>query len=98
MMLIGDQIGNMPGQKIEGISREMSRFVKHNSGFHGNRFDCKRRRLHEGSSSLQALVRMLKTAYFSPAHPWRAETRRLPQVRSRRVPEKLKAKYLSARI
>src|SRR5690242_11998740 len=38
MMLVGDQIGNMPGQEIEGVSRKKTRLVNSNSRFHCDQF------------------------------------------------------------
>lgn len=55
MMLVGDQIRNMPGQEIEGVSCEVTRFVNSNSRLHGSILR-ERRSLHEGCSSLQELV------------------------------------------
>ena len=34
MMLIGDQIGDVPGQEIERLSGEVTRFVSSNSRLH----------------------------------------------------------------
>ena len=55
MMLVGDQIRNMPGQEIEGVSCEVTRFVNSNSRLLGSILR-ERRSLHEGCSSLQELA------------------------------------------
>src|SRR4030095_5867598 len=37
MVLIGDQVGDVPSQELESFSREMTGFVNSNSGLHVNR-------------------------------------------------------------
>ena len=86
MMLVGDQIRNMPGQEIEGVSCEVTRFVNSNSRLHGSIL-CERRSLHEGCSSLQELAEAVeKTALFSPARPRRALSPTLPLIAVQSIP------------
>src|SRR5262249_29291445 len=37
MMFIGDQVGDVPGKEIKGLSREMTRFMNSNSRLHVSR-------------------------------------------------------------
>ena len=57
-MLIGDQVGDVPGQEIQGLSCKMAWFVDSNSWLHVSRgalSGVKRRSLHELPLFLQEL-------------------------------------------
>jgi hypothetical protein len=54
--LVGDEIGDVPGQSAECLSGEAERFVRGDSWFHGEHNSVKRRSLHDGLGFSQGPV------------------------------------------